>query len=283
MKAIVKRAIDWDNRSAGHRDTLRWLGAIAEDVMMAVGSLAGMRLDHLARIVGTKDFGGWGSTRLYDRLFRPMRWRRLNLLEIGVGGYDDHTGGKSLRLWRAFFPRAQIAAIDLYDKSRLSRGRVEVFQGSQIDAAVLDMLGRHFAGFDIIIDDGSNLNEHQIRSFEILFPHLRKGGLYIVEDTQTSYWEGFGGGPVGSPDHDRSCVSYFKRLIDGLNHAEFPDPAYKATAYDREIVSIQFVHNLIIVEKGDNAMPSNIIGRWAAETIRAADRIDHAGKITAAA
>ena len=280
MKTQVKQAIGWDGMSADRRNLVRHAGRIAEDIALAAGSLAGLRLDRLARIVGTKDFGGWGSTRVYDRLFRPRRWRHLSMLEIGVGGYDDSSGGKSLRLWRAFFPRARIAALDLYDKTWLSRGRVEVFQGSQADRAVLDRIGRHFQGFDIVIDDGSHINEHQIRSFEILFPHLRAGGLYVVEDTQTSYWEGFGGGPVGSEAHGRSCVTYFKGLIDGLNHAEFPDAGHVPSLYEREIVSIQFVHNLIIVEKGDNAKPSNIIGRWDPETLRARNRIDHAGKIT---
>ena len=90
-----------------------------------------------------------------------------------------------------------------------------------------------------------------------------------------------GGGAVGTPAHARSCVSYFRGLVDGLNHAEFADPSYQATTYDREIVSIQFVHNLILIEKGDNAKPCNIIGRWDSSVVKAADKVDHAGKITA--
>ena len=46
---------------------------------------------------------------------------------------------------------------------------------------------------DIIIDDGSHLNEHVIESFRLLFPSLAPGGLYVVEDTQTSYLESKGG------------------------------------------------------------------------------------------
>ena len=280
MKALVKRAIDWDNLSPDRKDLARRAGLMAEDCAMAIASLLGLSLTRLARIANTKDFGGWGSTEVYDRVFRPLRWQKLSLLEIGVGGYDDASGGKSLRLWRAYFPRARIAALDLYDKTALSRGRVEVFQGSQVDRAVLDRIAANRGGFDIVIDDGSHINAHQIRSFEILFPHLKPGGTYIVEDTQTSYWEGFGGGSVGSAAHAQSCVSYFKGLIDGLNHAEFPDAAYAPTRYDLEIVSIQFVHNLIIIAKGDNARPSNIIGRWDAGIVRATAKIDHAGKIT---
>lgn len=293
MKAVIKRAIDWDNQPEARRETLRRAARLAEDTALLAGGLAGLDLKHLARIAGTKDFGGNGPTALYEALFRPRRWRRANILEIGVGGYDEsgrggtkgtpgrQPEGKSLRLWRSFFPRAQIAAIDIYDKTHLSRGRVQVYQCSQVDQPGLDRIARIYGGFDIVIDDGSHLNEHQIRSFEILFPHLRPGGLYLVEDTQTSYWEGFGGGPVGTPAHARSCVSWFRGLVDGLNHAEFPEPGYRPTRYDREIVSIQFAHNLIAIEKGDNSGASNIIGRWDAGMVRDSRHVDGAGKLRA--
>jgi demethylmacrocin O-methyltransferase len=281
MKTVLKRALDWDNLSPGRRDSLRTVRRMLEDVALGITSLCGASLTTMARIANTKDFGGWGSTACYDRAFRSMRWRKISLLEIGVGGYDDHSGGQSLRLWRAYFPRATIAAIDLYDKTRLSRGRIKVHQCSQIDRERLGAIAQASGGFDVIIDDGSHINAHQIESFKILWPHLRSGGIYVVEDTQTSYWEGFGGGAVGTPAHSGSCVSFFRGLVDGVNHAEFPDPAYAPTVYDREIVSIQFVHNLILIGKGDNAKPSNIFGRWDGSVVRSAGKIDHAGKITA--
>lgn len=282
MKATLKRAIDWDRLPQPHRDSVKRLQRRLENFAMVAGALLGLSLPRLARIVGTKDFGGWGSTMLYDRWLRPRRHRKLNMLEIGVGGYDDDAGGKSLRLWRAFLPRAQIAAIDIYDKTSLSSGRVQVYQCSQVDKGGLERIARIYGGFDVVIDDGSHINAHQIRSFEILWPHLRPGGVYIVEDTQTSYWEAFAGGPVGSPAHAQSCISHFKGLIDGLNHAEFPDPAYVPTRLDTEIVSIQFAHNLVFIEKGDNAKHSNIIGRWSEHVVRDASLVDAAGKLAPA-
>jgi hypothetical protein len=279
MKAAIKRAVAWDKLGADQRRALKRVGRIVEDIALVAGGLAGARLDRLARIAGTKDFGGWGSTGLYDRWFRPRRWRKFNLLEIGVGGYDDEDGGRSLRLWRAFFPRATIVAIDLYDKTRLSRGRIQVYQCSQIDAEKLSSLASRYGGFDIVIDDGSHINAHQIATFAMLWPHLKFGGIYVIEDTQTSYWESFGGGMPGTPAHAASLVSHIKGLVDGLSHAEFLDPAYVPSALDREIVSIQFAHNLIFIEKGDNAKPSNIIGRFDPARLATAAGTDAAGKI----
>jgi demethylmacrocin O-methyltransferase len=280
MKAVIKSVMAWDRMSPERRALVRKAGVIAENMALALGSLAGLSLHRLARIANTKDFGTPHAIQLYDRALRPMRWKPLSILEIGVGGYDDHDGGRSLRLWRAFFPRARIAALDLYDKTALSRGRIQVFQGSQADSAVLERIARNRSGFDVIIDDGSHINAHQIRSFNILFPHLRPGGVYIIEDTQTSYWQGFGGGAVGSAEYARSCMALVKNLVDGLNHTEFPDPAYRASTLDREIVSIQFARNLIIIEKGDNSGVSNIGRRWDLGSLNGNKAVDHAGKIT---
>ncbi len=42
--------------------------------------------------------------------------------------------------------------------------------------------------YDIIIDDGSHVPQHQIISLACLLPALNPGGLYIIEDLETSYW-----------------------------------------------------------------------------------------------
>ena len=48
-------------------------------------------------------------------------------------------------------------------------------------------------GFDIVLDDGGHELRMQQASFEALFPSMRPGGVYIVEDTHTSMWPMFGG------------------------------------------------------------------------------------------
>ena len=87
-------------------------------------------LNKLARLYGSDKWGYHWYTQHYQRHFHTLR-RRLNILEIGVGGYESPTeGGESLRMWKSFFPRSQIYGIDIHDKSALQEKRITIFKGS---------------------------------------------------------------------------------------------------------------------------------------------------------
>jgi hypothetical protein len=211
-------------------------------------------LNRLALLFYTDKWGAHWYTQHYDRYFRPMKSRRLNVLEIGVGGYSSSTvGATSLRMWKAYFPKSKIVGIDLYDKSSLSERRIDIRQCDQTDSAALTRLSAEYGGFDIIIDDGSHLNEHVITTFQFLFPLLRPNGVYAVEDIQTAYWPTWGGG-VGSPN---SSMAFFKSLVDGLNYSEYPIAGYEPGFFDRHIIEIAFFHNLVIIQKGQNDERTN--------------------------
>jgi len=183
--------------------------------------------------------------------------RCLNVLEIGIGGEDKpNSGGASLRMWASYFPKSIIRGVDIYDKSFLQGDRIQVYQGSQADAAFLEGLIARIGAPDIIIDDGSHRNEHVLRTFEILFPLLGANGIYVVEDLQTSYWPDMGGSSddLNAP---HTSMAFFKSLADGLNHAEFIRPGYVPSYYDRHIVSMHFYHNLAFIYKGQNDEGSN--------------------------
>jgi demethylmacrocin O-methyltransferase len=215
----------------------------------------GADLNLLAALYGTDKFGEHDFTPVYQELMRPWRGKPVRLLEIGVGGFEGVLGGESLCMWESYFRRGRIYGIDLYDKTALSGGRVKVFQCSQVDAPRLTALTQELGPFEFIIDDGSHLNAHQIETFRILWPHLKDGGAYIVEDTQTSYWPSYGGGPLGTPGYVRSCMQWFKDLADSVNLPEFLQPA--PPGLDAGIGSIAFHHNLIVLRKDLAARYSN--------------------------
>ena len=222
-----------------HKLFLKWLPSICN-----------LNLSVLAMIFGT-DKLAHGYIPRYESLLSGLRNRKLNMLEIGIGGYKDpHQGGESLRMWKAYFPRVNVHGLDIYDKSGMKESRIRIWQGSQIDEEILNrIVNSSSAGLDIIIDDGSHRNEHIISTFEILFPRLNKGGWYFVEDTQTSYWPEYGGKTEKHDNTESTAMGYFKNLVDGLNHEELKIPDYQPTYFDINIDSIFFWHNLIAIHK----------------------------------
>lgn len=191
----------------------------------------------------------------YERHFRTYRKRPITLLEIGIGGYEDpRVGGGSLRMWRSFFPKGRIAGIDIYDKKLHEEARIRTFQGSQVDPDFLNAVIHTIGAPDIIIDDGSHLNEHVIESFRLLFPQLAEGGLYVVEDTHTSYLESKGGNHRDLND-SKTSMGYLKQLVDSVNAQEVE--GRNPQLGDGEIIGIHFYHSLVIIEKGVNQEPAS--------------------------
>ncbi len=225
-------------------------------------------LTKLATLFSTDKWGKHWYASHYQHHFHPLRKKKLNILEIGVGGYEDQmAGGASLRMWKWYFPRSQIYGIDVFDKTSFEEHRITIEQGCQTDKKFLTDLSHKVGHFDIIIDDGSHVNSHVITSFQILFPLLRNQGIYVIEDTQTSYWSNedtiklgewgrFNGDGIDL-NNIKTSMGYFKSLIDGLNHQEFIKPGYCPSYYDKHIVAMHFYHNLIFLYKGNNDEGSN--------------------------
>jgi hypothetical protein len=213
--------------------------------------LFGGNLKILASIYMTDKWNPHWYAQHYEDFFTRIRHKKINILEIGVGGYDDpNKGGNSLRMWRTFFPNGHVYGVDIYDKSRHNQRRIKTFRGSQTDQAFLDLVVSEIGKVDIIIDDGSHMNDHILITFQHLFPRLADGGFYVIEDIQTSYWKEYGGNETGRSDLS-TAVGYFESLIDGLNWEEFRgsyDPSY----LDLNIKSIAFFHNMIFIRKGSD-------------------------------
>lgn len=112
----------------------------------------------------------------YDKLFTDIRYSPITFLEIGVAE------GYSLRMWRDYFAKARLIGIDI-KKSSLETPGCEFYECDQSDKEQLTRLLKGET-FDVIIDDGSHFFEHQVTSFEVMFPRLNSGGLYIIEDIQ---------------------------------------------------------------------------------------------------
>jgi demethylmacrocin O-methyltransferase len=216
-------------------------------------------LTKLAKIYGTDKWGEHYYTPHYQTHFQRFKKLDISLLEIGVGGYDNaYAGGASLRMWKAFFSKASIFSLDIFDKAPIQESRVKIYKGSQTDEKILNKISDESKGLDIIIDDGSHMNEHVIKTFKVLFKKLNKGGVYVIEDTQASYWPVYDG-DSNNLQNPNTMMNFFKNMADSINNEEFMRPGYKKNYYDKNIVSIHFYHNMIFIYKDDNNESSNIL------------------------
>ncbi|MFF5493938.1 hypothetical protein [Streptomyces aquilus] len=213
-------------------------------------------LNKLAVHFKTDKWGAHRYTQHYQKHLQHLKNEEFNLLEIGIGGYNrPGQGGASLRMWKAFFPKAQIFGMDIQDKSHVDEDRITTFIGDQSDPSSLNAVADKIGDLDVIIDDGSHRPPHVLTTFATLFPRLKDGGIYVVEDTQSSYWPEW----MGSEDLDdpNTSMAMLKRLTDGLNYEEFVDEHYQPSYTDLNVVGVHFYHNLVIIEKGKNAEGTN--------------------------
>ncbi len=195
---------------------------------------------------------GHDYLKYYEKYFSLIRKKKLNILEIGVGGYDNPTsGGSSLRMWQEYFPNSMIYSIDIYDKKFHEDQRIKIYKGSQNDPDFLKKIASEIAKIDIIIDDGSHINEHVITSFRTLFPFLNDNGMYIIEDLQTAYVPEFGGNCFNL-NNSVTSISMLKNLIDGIYYQYIPDR--KNSSFDENISSVHFYPKIAFIFKHKNTL-----------------------------
>lgn len=162
--------------------------------------------------------------REFDGAPREARtvWPK-RMLEIGI------CRGGSLALWHDLLPAAQIVAVDnnLGLIQPGTREHLEKCCAPNIEIKHLDVLREtkklgELGEFDLIVDDGPHGPKATIPAFEVLWPKLRPGGLYIVEDWHHDHLE-----------PERHLTYYLRRLIGNDWRKLMPDYAepFRMVAY----------------------------------------------------
>jgi hypothetical protein len=211
----------------------------------------------LTEIASKYDDGG-GVTKTmdyyeaYTKYFEEIRDQGLNILELGV-----HEG-ISLRIFSEYFRNARLLGVDINpcpnDLSMLANVSLRICD--QTDRAKLLGVVDAFSpsGLDIVIDDASHYGFYSLTSFEILFPRLKIGGLYIVEDWGTGYWDDWPDGsryqrcrteafdgmlPKRQPSHDAGMVGFVKSLVDLVGAGDIR-PYFAAPR--QRLAGLEFLH-----------------------------------------
>lgn len=179
------------------------------------------RLSQLADRYGSDKGSLHGDRHRYAQLYELVLHRERDslgkMLELGLarGGPEDPRGtierqceSPSVDMWLAYFPGAEVFGFDISDFSHLERNsaRFRFIRGDCGREADLIRLREACGGdVDLIIDDASHASFHQQLALKILFPALRSGGLYVIEDL---HWQ---------PPHIEASLPAIPRTFDWLN------------------------------------------------------------------
>jgi hypothetical protein len=170
----------------------------------------------------------------------------MTVLELGIGGYHyPDRGGAGLKMLYDYFPNARIVGLDIAKKVGLHTNRTAIYKGSQDNWTLLQDIIAIEGNPKIIIDDASHMNYLTIRSFELLFSQLQPGGIYCIEDIESSWWEehGFDGCRDQNNMQHVSTINYFRKLLNEVSSK------YNNAPEVFGIESIHFYSNLIFIFK----------------------------------
>jgi len=177
---------------------------------------------------------------IYERHLERFRGSAPVMLEIGVAG------GGSLPMWKDYLgPGAKVIGIDIEPGCKVHEAEnIEVFIGSQDDPALIKQVLHKYPRIDIVLDDGSHLMSHQIRSFELIYESVAPNGVYLVEDTYTCYWEDYQGG-LKRPG---TFMEFVKDRLDDLNAAH-TNGALPVSTFTRSTGAINCYDSVVVFER----------------------------------
>lgn len=217
-----------------------------------------------AGLGGTDKITHHGYHRFYPWFLQAFRGRPVRLLEIGI----DQLG--SVSLWRQYFQEGlELHGIDR-DEKQAPDGNVHLHKVDQSDLIDLKRYAESVqAPFDIIVDDGSHVPEHQLLSLEILWPLVAPGGLYIIEDIETSYWgrSKIYGYRFDSRKWSGNVIDQLQAAIEAVNVEFLPHglkrklQKHRLRAVLDGVEMISFGQNCIILLKKDPASYGEYYGR----------------------
>lgn len=146
-----------------------------------------------------------GYATAYEKYMAPLRELEINLLEIGV------FSGKSIRAWLDYFPNARVYGLEINPGAPLTHERYVHVTGDQGNPDFWKSLD--LPPLDVVIDDGSHRSADIVTSWNVLWPKVRPGGIYAIEDLYCAYLPEFQ--TPGKPD----TMSFIRELMDQMNHA----------------------------------------------------------------
>jgi len=198
----------------------------------------------------------------YDEFFGKNNINPATILELGV------FRGESTKVFSNVFPDAKIIAgdlelrdIDFSDCPNVKYIKIDQRDKNSLEAVVSNEFPD---GIDFILDDASHIGYFSIITFNILFPLLKKGGIYAIEDWGTGYWDTWVDGsrfqayPLNSldgnipkriPSHDFGMVGFVKSLVDLIAEESYKAGQGEMPKRETRIRSLEIVGGICFATK----------------------------------
>ncbi|NNV54318.1 class I SAM-dependent methyltransferase [Limnovirga soli] len=188
---------------------------------------------------------------VYETYFEKYRNKEVHVLEIGV------SQGGSIELWKRYFgDKLHLYGVDINPRCKeLEEDGVKIFIGEQEDKNFLSELKSSIPKLDILIDDGGHTMIQQIVTFEEMYEHVKEDGIYLCEDTHTSYMYAYHGGIKKSS----SFIEYSKNFIDFIHawHSESKS-VFDINYFTKSAYAVHFYTGIVVVEKKPMQAPKDI-------------------------
>lgn len=169
-----------------------------------------------------------------------------SMLEVGFGA------GASMKMWLEYYNKSNVYCIEYMDNEHeqvwnrpdLNLKNLNLFVGDSTIPATWNQIP---FDLDFIVDDGSHYPEDQLKTFMLGFSHVKKGGLYFIEDTHCG----------GEKKYGASMLVYdwVREIMINQQafHVQTGGDFYKARHYmdslTADIYSIHSYKSIIIIEK----------------------------------
>jgi hypothetical protein len=185
----------------------------------------------------------------YARFWRHTDFRPRSILELGM--WD----GGSVAFWNLCFSPEMHVGADIQDRddseyfrrfveSRDASDRVKThWRVDQADSMTMRSIvdGDMGGSLDLVLDDASHRYAATKASFETIFPRLRPGGLYIIEDWAWGHWRAF-----QSPDHALAKEQSLTDLVRELT---------EVVGSTVDVISdLTIYHGFAVVQRGDASL-----------------------------
>jgi 23S rRNA U2552 (ribose-2'-O)-methylase RlmE/FtsJ len=193
---------------------------------------------------------------IYEQHFSKFVGKKPVVVEVGI------CRGGSAEMWQKYFGKgATIIGIDVDPnafKPEHQTSGCEQVNGNQGDPAFWEEFFKTHPDVDVFIDDGGHHQFQQITTLNSVWPHMNQGGVYLCEDTHTSYWEDYSGGGLKKPT---SFIEHAKNVSDMMNSDYFrgndrhPDVLAFADFY-KDVSGMHFYDSIVVLDKNPKIKPT---------------------------